>query len=609
MAKVNRRQDASRAFGGRYRLLEFLGEGSQARVYEAEDLALRRRVALKLVRADIAERAGFADRFAAEMQATAVLNHPRVLPVYDWGLTPQPYVVTEYLTGGSLGMLTQQGRLLTVSQGLMVGLEAARALQEIHGSGRAHLGLTPAAILFDSSARPYISDLGLAAALAATDLPSNQAAIDAAATVRSDTSDRASATGADSAAVASSASSVSSAENAAVSGTNITSPSYTRAEQSQDVHDLAVVLCEAITGKKNLSLDGSDPLSIAALGPLQTVLEHATAADPIARLTATDFASELLRVAPMLPRPDPLPRAVDEELASAEGIRQADSAETFEQVGPTAAERYAIPLDDVPRRRWPGLLLALLLVLGGAVAGAWVWLNAGSDSAVPELRGLTEADATEAATEAGWKINKILVRASDTARGEIVDTEPQAGGTLSEGDTLDVYVSLGEPLVLVSELRTLYGLTVDEAVAELKNAGFGVAGEVLTDDEVVPAGNVIGLAVAEGVYELEAGSDIALLVSQGPADRQVPEVPPSATLQDATRALTALRLSPRVIIEFSDEVAEGAVIGFLPASGTSVPVDSTVRVRLSQGPMPPPEPEEPVDSDADTNDESAPADS
>ena len=54
----------------------------------------------------------------------------------------------------------------------------------------------------------------------------------------------------------------------------------------------------------------------------------------------------------------------------------------------------------------------------------------------------------------------------------------------------------------MSDLDGLYGMTVDDAAGELDAAGFGVVGETLVNDEVVPAGNVIGLDVAEGVYEL-----------------------------------------------------------------------------------------------------------
>ena len=569
MTTVIANQDASRAFGGRYRLLEFVGDGSNARVYVAEDLTLLRRVALKILRADTAERAGFLERFAEEMRATSALSHPRVLPVYDWGLEPQPYAVTEYLTGGSLAAVLREGYRLTPSQALMVGLEAARALVNIHKGGRAHLGLTPASILFDSGSRPYISDLGLAAALEAAAQPPRE--------------------GVDAGAI----------EAAEPSAAEVGGPpvSYSRIDQAQDVHDLALVLCEAVTGARNLTVDvgGPDPIPITALGPLQAVLERAIAADPVGRLTASELASELLRVAPLLPRPDPLPLAILKTPPVDSGPTRDDGTEAFEQLGPTVSERSAIPHDDVPRRRWPGLVLAALLVIGGAVGGVWAWLSGESDPIVPELGGHTGVAAASAASDAGWEVNEILVRAPDTERGEIVRTEPAAGGPLGEGATLDVFISLGEPLILISDLDGLYGMTVDDATGELDAAGFGVVGETLVKDEVVPAGNVIGLDVAEGVYELEAGSDVTLLVSDGPADRIVPAVPESREQRDAADALAAIRLVPRVVTEFSADVPEGRVIGFRPPSGSAAPIESTVRVRVSLGPIPPPEPEEPAE--------------
>ena len=585
MATVISSQDANRAFGGRYRLLEFVGEGSNARVYLAEDLTLRRRVALKILRTETAERGGFQERFADEMRATSALSHPRVLPVYDWGLEPQPYAVTAHLTGGNLAEVLREGYRLTPSQALMVGLEAARALVNIHKGGRAHLGLTPASILFDSDSRPYISDLGLAAALEAASsqpiAPTEEAATEAA-----------------------------DPAGASTAGVPVDSGdvpvSYSVLDQAQDVHDLALVLCEAVTGAKDLTVDvgGTAPLPITALGPLQAVLERAIAADPIGRLTAAELASELLRVAPLLPRPDPLPLAYRMTSPTAAGPTQAGSSEAFEQLGPTVSERSAIPHDDVLRRRWPGLVLAALLVIGGAGGGVWAWLSGGSDPTVPDLGGQTGVAAASAAADSGWEVNEILIRAPDTERGEIVRTEPAAGASLEEGATLDVFVSLGEPLILISGLDGVYGMTVDDATTELDAAGLGVVGETLVNDEVVPVGNVIGLDVAEGVYELEAGSEVMVLVSDGPADRRVPAVPDSREPRAAADALAAIRLAPRVVTEFSDDVPEGSVIGFRPASGNTVPIDSTVRVRVSLGPVPPPEPEEPAEGEEGLESES-----
>ena len=568
-------QEARRAFGGRYRLLEFVGEGSDARVYVAEDLTLRRRVALKILRADTAEDVGFTESFADQMRATSALSHPRVLPVYDWGIDPQPYTVTEYLTGGSLASLLREGYRLTPSQALMVGLEAARALVNIHKGGRAHLGLTPSAILFDSGARPYISDLGLAAAL-------DEAARRSAETVDAGTTGTA-----DPAATPAAAGVVDSGDAPA---------SYSRIEQAQDVHDLAMVLCEAVTGSRNLTVDvgGLDPIPITALGPLQAVLERAIAADPIGRLTAAELASELLRIAPLLPRPDPLPLAISKAPPADAGPTPGRS-EAFEQIGPTVSERLAIPHDDIPRRRWPGLVLAAILVLGGAAGGVWAWLSVASDPTVPDLQGHPQAAAASAAAESGWEVNEVMVRTPNIERGTILRTEPAAGTPLGDGETLDVFVSLGEPLILVADLDVVYGMTVDDAADELEAAGLDFAGETLANDDVVPAGNVIGLDVADGVFELEVGSDVVLLVSEGPADRVVPRVPESRELDAAAGALDAIQLVPRLVQEFSAEVPEGTVIAFRPASGNSLPIGSTVQVRVSLGPMPPPEPEEPAE--------------
>lgn len=568
-------QEARRAFGGRYRLLEFVGEGSNARVYVAEDLTLRRRVALKILRADAADDAGFTESFADQMRATSALSHPRVLPVYDWGVDPQPYAVTEYLTGGSLAALLREGYRLTPSQALMVGLEAARALVNIHKGGRAHLGLSPSAILFDSGARPYISDLGLAAAL-------EEAARQAAETVDSGTTET--------------ADPVTARAAAAADDQGGAPASYSRIEQAQDVHDLALVLCEAVTGSRDLTVDvgGPDPIPITALGPLQAVLERAIAADPIGRLTAAELASELLRVAPLLPRPDSLPLAISKAPPADSGPTHG-SSEAFEQIGPTVSERLAIPHDDIPRRRWPGLALAALLVLGGAAGGIWAWLSVGSDPTVPDLQGHPRAAAASAAAESGWQVNEVLVRAPNIQRGEILRTEPAAGAPLGEGETLDVFVSLGEPLILVADLDIVYGMTVDDAADELEAAGLDFAGETLANDDVVPAGNVIGLDVAGDIYELEVGSDVVLLVSEGPADRTVPRVPESRELDAAAEALDAIQLVPRLVQEFSAEVPEGTVIAFRPASGNSLPIGTTVQVRVSLGPMPPPEPEEPAE--------------
>ena len=506
--------ESLRAFGDRYRLLKLVGESSSARVYLAEDLTLHRRVALKILRVEIADDTGFRDRFAAEMRATSLLNHPRVLPVYDWGLDPQPYSVTEYLTGGSLAMLLSAGHRLTPSQALVMGLEAARALVNIHAGGRAHLDLGSSAILFDSGARPYISDLGLSAAL----LPAVTSDDDAPEALE----DASEGSGETPAGSREDAGEPTTEPEEGPDENGAAARNYSPLEQTQDVHDLALLLCEAVTGSRVLTSDEGDDasmVSLSALGPLQAVLARAAAAEPAERLSAADLAEELLRVANLLPRPDPIPLPSQYSPPAASAVASYDQTEDFERVGPSVSERSAVPLDDAPRRRWPGIVLAAILVLGGAAAGVWaLFLRGTGNPSVPELEGQTRGAAASVATDLGWQVNEILVREPGTNRGRVVRTEPPAGTSLDEGATLDLFVSLGEPLIPVSDLRFLYGMTVQDAADELEALGLIPSSETLVDDAVVPPGLVVGLDVEEGVYELEVGADVDLLVSDGPSE-------------------------------------------------------------------------------------------
>src|SRR3546814_10521207 len=111
-----------RVLSGRYRLLAPIGTGASAQVYLADDVRLRRRVAVKLLHAALPDDQTFLRRFCAKAQAAAALNHPHILAVYDWGEDDgSPYLVTAYLSGGSLRPVLVAVHLRTPSQPLMTG--------------------------------------------------------------------------------------------------------------------------------------------------------------------------------------------------------------------------------------------------------------------------------------------------------------------------------------------------------------------------------------------------------------------------------------------------------------------------------------------------------
>src|ERR1700738_4446750 len=98
MARSRLADQVGRVVGGRYRLLAAVGTGASADVYVADDVSLRRRVAVKVLHDALASDDGFLRRFRAEARAVASLRHPNIMAVFDWGEEGDgPFLVLEYL--------------------------------------------------------------------------------------------------------------------------------------------------------------------------------------------------------------------------------------------------------------------------------------------------------------------------------------------------------------------------------------------------------------------------------------------------------------------------------------------------------------------------------
>src|SRR5262245_15384137 len=301
-------EQIGRVLGGRYRLLAPVGSGASAQVYLADDVRLRRRVAVKVLHPALADDESFLRRFWAEAQAAAALSHPNVLAVYDWSDEDDaPYLVTEFLAGGSLRSMIDSGERRTPSQALVVGLEAARALDYAHRQGFVHRDVKPANLLFGADGRLRVADFGLARAIAEAGWTEPAGGV--LGTVR------------------------------------YASPEQARGEPMDghsDVYSLALVLVEAVTGRVPFTVDTTigtlmarldHSLEIPAeLGSLAPTLAGAGRLDPAERLDAGEVAAAFVAAAPSLPRPERLPltgTAVVEEAP-------ADSQDTTTLMSPTA---------------------------------------------------------------------------------------------------------------------------------------------------------------------------------------------------------------------------------------------------------------------------------
>ena len=585
-----------RVLGDRYRLVTAVGTGSSAHVYLADDVSLHRQVAIKVLHPALAGDQAFLKRFRAEARAVAALNHPNILRVYDWGEEGnEPYLVLEYLAGGSLRQVFDTGTLLTPEQAVRVGIEACAGLDYAHRRGLIHRDIKPANILFDADGRLRIADFGLARALAEAAWTEPDGAI-------------------------------------------LGTARYAAPEQVEglvldgkaDVYGLALVLYEGVTGESPFIGDTTIATLMArmgallpeheALGPLGEVLMWAAAPDPAERYDAAQFGLALSNLSATLPEPDPLPLAspgaapVGHDgdpflMAAAVGLTTASEQPEHPPVGPapggrsdltelglpTAATPGALPIDPGPkrRRRWPVVVVICILVVALLGAGAAWAIEAKvftPSSPVPVLVGRTLGAATAAAAPGHLQVTVASRTTSiKVPAGRVISQDPSARTagqqtTLKQGSAIAVVVSTGPPLVTIPNLTTFSNCT--DAIGAL--AAVHLVGvcppEAATYSSTVATGAIVGTTPATSA---RYGSTVTIITSKGHAPVAVPAVAGSgSTYASAAASLTAAGFAPVEAKTYSSTVPVDQVMGTTPAAASVQPFGSSVSVQVSRGPQP-----------------------
>lgn len=154
------------ALADRYRIGRELGAGGMARVYEAQDVRHHRKVAVKVLRAELAEALG-AERFLREIETIASLRHPHILPLYDSGeASGSLFYVMPLVEGESLRARLEREKQLPLDEALRIAREVADALSYAHSRGIIHRDIKPENILLESG-HAVVSDFGIARAISA----------------------------------------------------------------------------------------------------------------------------------------------------------------------------------------------------------------------------------------------------------------------------------------------------------------------------------------------------------------------------------------------------------------------------------------------------------
>ncbi len=154
------------ALSDRYRIERELGAGGMATVYLAEDLKHKRKVAVKVLRPELAAVLG-ADRFVQEIETTAQLQHPHILPLFDSGTADGfLFYVMPYIEGETLRDKLDRETQLGVDEAVRIAREVADALDYAHRSGVIHRDIKPENVLLHDG-RPMVADFGIALAVSA----------------------------------------------------------------------------------------------------------------------------------------------------------------------------------------------------------------------------------------------------------------------------------------------------------------------------------------------------------------------------------------------------------------------------------------------------------
>ncbi|MDP4895874.1 MAG: Stk1 family PASTA domain-containing Ser/Thr kinase, partial [Candidatus Nanopelagicales bacterium] len=549
--------------GDRYTVGQVIGRGGMAEVYEGTDRRLNRKVAIKVLRPDLARDPLFQERFRREAQSAAGLNHPNIVAIYDTGedliedgasQVSVPYIVMEFVDGVTLRQMLTNGPRILPERALEVVAGVLAALDYSHRHGIVHRDIKPANIMINAFGDAKVMDFGIARAMS-----------DAATSVTA---------------------------TSAVMGTaQYLSPEQARGEvvdARSDIYSTGCVLYELLVGKP--PFNGDSPVSIAyqhvnepakapsSIDPsipstLDAISLSALAKDPNARYqSAADMRSDVERAIAGMPIAARAPLTLNQD--------PADYATTALPIfQPGGVQIAAKPKSNSSGIKWVAITLAtivaaaLLFFIGDKLfpAGA-------STVTVPNLKAKTVDEASAALASVGLILGEQTPQADNNVpKGEIIGQDPASGELLETGQAVNVIVSAGKDQTGVPDLVGL--ISIEAAKIELEKAQL-VLGRVTPIESDKPSGTVLDQDIAANTT-VEIGTLVSISVSNGKAP--VPNVVGLSEI-DATNALLNAGFLVQVLVQENAAVAPGTVLSQTPAANELALEGTTVSITIAGAP-------------------------
>jgi serine/threonine-protein kinase len=530
--------------GGRYALEEVIGRGGMAEVWCGHDTRLDRPVAVKMLRAGLAQDPSFQSRFRREAQAAASLEAPNVVAVYDTGEDENgvPWIVMEHVDGRTLrDILATEGRLLP-RRALEIAVDVCSALEVAHRAGIVHRDIKPGNVMLTSHGDVKVMDFGIARAAAGSEstMTHTEAVIGTAAYL---------------------------------------SPEQARGEHvdaRSDLYSLGCLLYELLTGTPPFVGDSAvavayqhvreDPVPpstyVAGLSPdVDAVVLTAMAKNPAHRYADADAMREDLL------------RAAAGEPVLAVPVLLADGPEPVEPAG----------TDNQPRLVWSAYAVLALVLLVVSALLVRALLGPSSDLIKPPtVVGLEQQEAVSQLLGAGLSVDKVTGVFDQKPLGTVLAQSPDKNFFVRRGGSVDLTVSRGPER---TQVPAVLWLSKSEAASTLTDAKLVV--KTIPRDGNYPQGQVLDMTPAAGTV-VSAGTSVTLVVASG--KNQVPDVR-GLDRQDAIDRLAAAGFAIGVR-EVVSTLTPGTVLDQTPVNrladyGSDVVLDVAVS-------PPPTEPSQPV---------------
>jgi serine/threonine-protein kinase len=560
---------------GRYQVGEIIGRGGMADVFEGIDLRLGRKIAIKLLKSDLANDENFESRFAQEAQASAKMAHPTIVRIYDAGeevstdangnVRKTPFIVMEYVKGKLLRDLMHEKKL-TLSEAVGYAKGVLTALEYSHKAGVVHRDIKASNIMITEEGQVKVMDFGIARAI--------------------------------------SDSSATQAHTSGIVGTaQYFSPEQARGEavdSRTDLYSTGVVLYEMLAGRPPFK--GDTAVSVAyqhvseKVTPPSThnpeitpemdqVVLNALAKDRDERFqTAEEFREHLVAAANGETKQKTSPTKTSTPVSTSQ-TQVLDSAQTevigeiqpedfFKELGVdfnSNTDTSAIRIQNASRSDRPSTavlwgvgsgasvvligLIIWLLTLGGSLQPLTPPANSGV--AVADVSGALFDDGAQTLRDQGLLVLRITEASDEIPVGVIIRTDPPAGTDVPERTTIEVVVSSGK---LETTVPNLSGLTEEAARAALESAGLALGVISPGNSATVVKGSVIE-SVPAANERVPGGSVVNLLVSDGQV--QVPNVE-NLSVSEAQRILQAPEVGLTVVIAQPEECT--GTVGTLVAS-------------------------------------------